>query len=216
MTQHMTKVGVRRGIFFTSDLHIGHANIIRFSNRPFRDVDHMHEVLVNNYNSVVGVDSTCYFLGDVGITNTPTFSEVISKMNGRKVLILGNHDGGVNKMYDAGFDVVLHGATLLIAGQVVTLTHCPLLGIPRENLDGIPHVAGENWHGESREKMRKFSTHYRGQFHLHGHIHSPNGGRSQPVLGRQMDVGVDANNYRPVSLSQVEGWIARTLCKENS
>ena len=72
----------------------------------------------------------------------------------------------------------------------------------------------ENWHGESRPNRRLYTVNDYGQFHLHGHIHSPNGGKSTRIEGRQIDVGVDANKYYPVSLSQVESDIAFILKKE--
>lgn len=193
--------------FFTSDWHIGHANVIRFDNRPFQDLTQMHRVLINNYNSSVGYQDICYFLGDMGLTNSGTLKSVISQLNGTKVLVLGNHDKGVNSMYEAGFDVVLNSATLYIANERVTLSHCPLPGIPREDATGMRGAQEkENWHGEFRHGQ--FMVPNEGQFHLHGHIHSPNGGRSQKILDKQYDVGVPANNYRPVSISIIESWIS--------
>jgi calcineurin-like phosphoesterase family protein len=201
----------RKGIFFWSDLHIGHEKVLVFDNRPFKDLDHMHEVLINNYNSTVK-DGVCYFLGDIGLGKSDTVQKVISRMGGTKVLVMGNHDKGVEAMYKAGFDVVLYGATMQIAGQRVTLSHCPLLGVYRENcVDMKGSQPGENWHGESRLKQRIFTTTDEGQFHLHGHIHSPNSGKSQKILGKQFDVGVAANGYRPVSISTIESWIAKTV-----
>lgn len=199
----------RKGIYLWSDLHIGHQNVLKFDNRPFKNLDDMHEVLVNNYNSTVR-DGVCYFLGDIGLGKTDTVQKVISQMTGTKVCILGNHDKSVEAMYKAGFDVVLYGATMQIAGERVTLSHCPLLGVYREKCEDMKgSQTGENWHGESRPKQRIFTTKDEGQFHLHGHIHSPNGGKSQKILGRQMDVGVAANNYKPVNISVIESWIAK-------
>jgi calcineurin-like phosphoesterase family protein len=196
-------------VYFTSDWHIGHANVLKFCSRPFTDVEHQSRVLVNNYNSTVPPHGVCYFLGDMGLCDVGTLRAVIDQLNGTKVLILGNHDAGTQKMYRAGFDVVLYSAGLQIAGERVTMSHCPLRGIPRENLDGMHGVVpGDNWHGE--HKSRQFSLRDEGQFHLSGHIHSPNRGRSTKILGRQYDVGVDANNYTPVSISEIESWIAKT------
>ena len=59
-------MGWRKNIYFTSDWHVGHDNVLKFDNRPFKDVDHMHRVLINNYNSTVKPDDVCYFLGDMG------------------------------------------------------------------------------------------------------------------------------------------------------
>lgn len=193
--------------FFTSDWHIGHHNVIKFDNRPFQDIHHMHRVLINNYNSCVQYDDIVYFLGDIGMTNSGMVKSVIMQLNGTKILVLGNHDKGTNAMFDAGFAAVMNAATLYIANERVTLSHCPLPGVWREDATGMRGaVDKENWHGEFRHD--KYVVPNEGQFHLHGHIHSPNGGKSTKILDKQYDVGVVANNYRPVSISQIESWIS--------
>lgn len=200
----------RRPIFFTSDWHIGHKTVLKptFDNRPFTDVDHMHRVLVNNFNSTVPENGITYFLGDVGLCKSDIVREVITKLNGLKIVVLGNHDKGANAMMNLGFDAALHGMKMVIAGEIVTMSHCPLRGVWREDTSDMKGTDGnENWHGEKRHARFTFSD--EGQFHLHGHIHSPNRGKSQKILGKQYDVGVVANNYRPVSISQIESWIAR-------
>jgi calcineurin-like phosphoesterase family protein len=198
----------RKAIFFTSDWHLFHENSLKFDQRPFKDIDHMHRVLINNYNACVPEDGICYFLGDMGFTNNEKFKSVIKQLNGTKVLILGNHDKGYNAMYDVGFDVVLNTATLYIATERVTLTHCPLRGVFREDTTGMRNtVDGEMWHGETRHLQ--YSVTDEGQFHLHGHIHSGPANNKLRTDGKQMDVGVPANDYRPVSLSQIESWINR-------
>lgn len=204
----------RKSIHFTSDWHIGHANSIKFDDRPFKDLDHMHRVLVNNYNAQVPPDGLCYFLGDIGLSSNETVGKILAELNGTKVLVLGNHDKKFNAMYELGFDVVLHGATIYIAGERVTMTHCPLRGVFREKTDHMKNsYTGEsfkdtNWHGE--HKHAPFSCSDEGQFHLHGHIHSGPANDKLRIDGRQMDVGVPANKYRPVSISEVESWIAKT------
>ena len=52
------------GVFFTSDTHFNHTNIIRFCSRPFKDVEHMNETLIANWNRVVGPDNIVFHLGD--------------------------------------------------------------------------------------------------------------------------------------------------------
>lgn len=193
--------------FFTSDWHIGHEKVIQLDGRPFRDLDHMHKVLLNNYNSSVSSDDVCYFLGDMGMGKSQALKDLIPKLNGTKILVLGNHDAGKNVMKNMGFDLVLNGAVLWVANSRVTLSHCPLMGVWREDIEGMKGaIAGEMWHGESRH-CQKYSMLDEGQFHLHGHIHSPNHGKSTKILGRQFDVGVAANKYRPVSISDIESWI---------
>jgi calcineurin-like phosphoesterase family protein len=80
----------------------------------------------------------------------------------------------------------------------------------REDTSGMLRTnPGSNWHGD--HKHFKYTVNDSGQYHLHGHIHSPNKGRSVKILDRQFDVGVPANNYTPVSLSQIESWINLSL-----
>jgi calcineurin-like phosphoesterase family protein len=200
--------------FFTSDWHCNHDNVINFSNRPFKDIAHMHEVLINNYNATVPEDGICYFVGDMGMGNPIVLHKVINKLQGTKVLVLGNHDKGLQRMYKNGFDVVMYGAIFDICGEQVTVTHCPLRDTYREDTSKMKegHLC-PNWHGEHREKYKKFSIPNWGQYHLHGHIHSPNSGQSKKIENKQYDVGVDANNYRPVSWSTIESWIAKDQMK---
>lgn len=205
---------MNRKTYFTSDWHIGHAMVIEYSKRPFSDPAHQSRVLVNNYNSTVGIHDICYFLGDIGFSGKDT-REVIAQLNGTKILILGNHDKkGRQFWHECGFSAVLHSASIRIAHNTVTMSHCPLYRVYREDTRGMRGYEGlaelPNWHGEHKQYKKGFSLEDFGQFHLHGHIHSPNSGKSTKILGRQYDVGVDANNFRPVSISEIESWIAKT------
>ncbi len=82
----------------TSDTHFMHENIIRYCNRPFKDSDDMTEVLINRWNSVVKKGDYVYHLGDFFIEKPRTEWEdhkrdwILSRLNGRITLILGNHD----------------------------------------------------------------------------------------------------------------------------
>ena len=195
-------------VYVTSDYHIGHQNILKFCDRPFRDLDHMHNVLVNNYNATVGEDDVCYFLGDMGLKRD-VVKPVMDRLHGTKVLILGNHDKNPTYMYNSGFDVVLHGATLYHQNLKITLGHCPLLGYHREDLSEYPEQ-GTWWYGDNRKKFIPFICTVDDQdIHAHGHIHSPGDGKSEKICGKQFDVGVDANGMRPLSLDEmIKQWRA--------
>lgn len=200
----------RKPTFFTSDWHLFHENSLKFDSRPFKDVHHMHRVLVNNFNSTVMEEAVTYFLGDIGLSKLDLIEPIIRSLHGTKVLILGNHDKQHTAMYNIGFDVVLNAATLYIAGQRVTMSHCPLLGLYREDTSQMKNAhPGALWHGD--HKQHAYTMPNEGQFHLHGHIHSPNSGKSQKILGRQYDVGVVANNYRPVPIAEIESWVAKSV-----
>lgn len=202
-----------RNIFFTSDHHYFHESSLKLDNRPFKDMDEMIVGLRRRHNSMVGENDICYFLGDMGFSGGDLKS-VMDKLNGTKILILGNHDKKQQAMLNSGFDAAMNSCSMYIANELVTMSHCPLRGVWREDTTGMrKFVVSENWHGESRHE--EFLVEDKGQFHLHGHIHSPNGGKSTRTLGRQLDVGVTANNYSPVSISQIESWIVRTKREEN-
>ena len=177
---------------------------------PLTDLEHMHRVLVNNYNACVGPNNTGFFLGDVSFRDSGL--GIISKLNGYKVCILGNHDKSAGKMLEMGFDLVLNAAMFTIGKSIITMSHCPLRGVFREgpiNQDGEQMKnfrPFELWHGESRHDA--YSLPDFGQFHLHGHTHKRKG--NDVILGKQWDIGVVGNGYRPISYSQIESWIAKS------
>jgi calcineurin-like phosphoesterase family protein len=200
---------VKRKLYFTSDWHVGHENSIKFDRRPFKDVEEMHEVLVKNFNHYVPRHGITYFLGDMGMCSNGLLKSVITQLNGTKILVRGNHDGKMDAMYNAGFDVVLEKAQISVGKDIITMTHCPLKGVFREDTTGMRNSDGtENWHGEDKHK-NKYSIEDFGQFHLHGHIHSTPWKKTPKIDGRQFDVGVPANNYKPVSISQIVSWISK-------
>ena len=173
----------------------------------------MHRKLIANYNAQVPENGICYFLGDIATHSSDLTRGILEKLNGVKIIIVGNHDKSSNALYGMGFDVVLNNATIYIDGQRVTMSHCPLPGIFREDVSDMKGaVLGDNWHGES--KHQAFMVPNEGQFHLHGHLHSPNHGKSKKIVNRQYDVGLPANNYRPVSISEISSWISKTLYEE--
>jgi calcineurin-like phosphoesterase family protein len=195
-------------IFFTSDWHLGHEKSIEYDKRPFKNANHMAESLITRYNATVPEDGVCFFIGDIG--NRPEdMKKVIERLNGTKCLFLGNHDKGMGTMYNCGFDVVLWGGVLYIGDIKVTISHCPLIGVWREDTSKMKNP-DEKWHGELRQKHLMSATKDEGQFHLHGHIHSrPDKSQSTKILGKQYDVGVTANNYTPVSLPTITSWVMK-------
>lgn len=83
-------------IFFTSDTHFNHFNIIRFSNRPFYSVEEMDEILIQNWNNVVGKDDTIYHLGDFCLGDSKKY---LKRLNGNIVRIKGSHDRDMKSPY---------------------------------------------------------------------------------------------------------------------
>lgn len=79
-------------IFFTSDTHFSHANIIKYCNRPWASFQEMDEALVNNWNAIVHPNDIIYHLGDFQFKE----SGIAKRLKGRKCLVLGNHDKSID------------------------------------------------------------------------------------------------------------------------
>lgn len=79
-------------VFFTSDTHFNHSNIIRFCNRPFHNVEEMNETIIRNWNSVVAPDDIVFHLGNFCLGGAAEWTKILERLNGRIYLILGNHD----------------------------------------------------------------------------------------------------------------------------
>ena len=91
--------------YLIADTHFGHENIIAYCSRPFHDVNHMNEVLIRNWNAVVGKEDTVYVLGDFTLSRKrEIIASLTIRLNGHKTLIMGNHDTRKPKDYiEAGF-----------------------------------------------------------------------------------------------------------------
>ncbi len=80
-------------VFFTSDLHFGHENVLRFDNRPFSSVEEMDAELVRRWNTKVGKGDLVYVLGDlIWKSRNGDAHNLIKSLNGQIILIKGNHD----------------------------------------------------------------------------------------------------------------------------
>lgn len=183
-------------VWFTSDTHFGHKNIIKYCDRPYKDVNHMTEMLVRNWNSCVAPEDYVWFLGDAVMGNREETLQTLKRLNGHKDLIFGNHDycweGGHPKkwetylpLYAQHFDTMARGATIDIAGEWVDLCHFPFAG-DSGNMDRFPEYRPDN----------------HGQWLLHGHMHD-----AWKVKGRQINVGVDVWDYSPVHIDQISAII---------
>ncbi len=179
--------------WFTSDLHLGHANIIKYTDRPWATVDEMNAALIENWNARVADGDKVYVLGDLAMGKLKETVPLASELKGQKFLVPGNHDkchpmhkkaGASRKMYmDAGFTILppVHHFNDLI------LAHFPFQMDSRHDgkyAEWLTKPEGNKWL-------------------VHGHIH----GEKRLSGPRQIDIGVDANDYRPVSYEAILEWI---------
>ena len=175
-------------VWFTSDTHFGHDNIIKYCNRPFRDVREMNEELIRRWNETVPEDGVVFHLGDFGYGGSKEWADIHRRLNGKIYLILGNHDlKNIRQGYMTAFVHVTQQMTIRIGGQSIYLNHNPFL-----------------CYGGS----------YKDVWQLFGHVHSgPNSDtgldhpRLQHLFPLQYDVGVDNNDFRPISFAEVKAKI---------
>jgi calcineurin-like phosphoesterase family protein len=113
-------------IFFTSDTHFNHINIVKYCKRPFNDVEHMNRELTNNWNERIKPDDTLYHLGDFAMGKREFIAPIRKALNGRIILIRGNHDRSKTAMLEAGFDEVYDSLFLELNGLKLWLQHKPL------------------------------------------------------------------------------------------
>lgn len=164
--------------FWTSDTHFGHANIIKYCDRPFSSVEEMDENLITNWNSVVKKSDIIYHLGDFTFYKDPKkIDNILKRLNGRKILIRGNHDQQLKDDLLKHFEEIhqLHEIQIndSMNNKRVVMCHYPL---------------------------REWNLFHRGSFMLYGHVH----GKLNENKDLMCDVGVDSWNYFPASWEDIK------------
>lgn len=187
------------GVFFTSDTHFGHSKIIEYCKRPFSSIEEHDNALIQNWNSVVGQDDTVFHLGDFAYGNSQFIANTIKQLNGNIILVKGNHDlRNINPTLYNIFSDVVYQARILIDKQTVYLNHFPFLCFE---------------HGDINLYKNNYSI------QLFGHVHSGPLTSSEDVnrlnilLPTQYDVGVDNNNFTPISWVDVRDKIKQQIDK---
>ena len=187
------------GIFFTSDTHFGHSKIINYCKRPFSSIEEHDKTLIQNWNNVVGQDDTVFHLGDFAYGNSQFISNIIKQLNGNIILIKGNHDlRNMNPTLYNIFSDAVYQARILIDKQTVYLNHFPFLCFE---------------HGDINLYKDNYSI------QLFGHVHSGPLTSSEDVnrlnilFPTQYDVGVDNNNFTPISWIDVKNKIKQQINK---
>jgi calcineurin-like phosphoesterase family protein len=184
-------------LWFTSDLHLGHGNIIEYSGRPFGDADTMNRALIESWNEHVDPDDDVWVLGDFALGRIEATLSLAQELHGRKRLLAGNHDrcwsghghraqAWVARYADVGFEVHQGQLQLELAGTSVLACHFP-------------------YEGDSHDQDRYLEARPvdNGQWLLHGHVHE-----RWRQRGRMINVGVDAWGYRPVAAAALAELIA--------
>lgn len=201
-------------IWFSSDPHFGHYNIIEYTNRPFATFTEMDEAIIKQYNHYVRPDDTFYIMGDIGLGNYEYIKSIISRINGNKILVLGNHDKlGHESYYNMGFKAVICNATIKLGKQYITLAHYPIKGkwaLVKTFAFYIRKMLNKDrTFKEIKQRLARELKTYRlmkrDGYHLHGHVHS-----KRKIFGKNIDIGWDAWG-KPVGTKD----ILKIIQKEN-
>ena len=162
--------------WITSDLHFGHKNIMKFcaeTRARFKDdVAYMTEAMIGEWNELIGESDTVYILGDVAFCNADDAAKIMRRLNGRKILVQGNHDRKTLKdsAFNRCFAEVHHYLDINYNGTKVVMFHYPIA----------------EW-----DQM------HRGSVHFHGHLHGSVSGMEQY---RCRDMGMDATGRIAVQM----------------
>lgn len=167
-------------IYFTSDHHFGHKNIIKFSERPFKDVNEMDEILIQKWNEKVNPEDEVYHLGDVGLTSSGKLRKILDRLNGKIYLINGNHEKSAQDCHTR-FEWIKDYYELVVKDDEFERG---------EQLIVLSHYA-----------MRVWNASHWGAYHLYGHTH---GTLSDDPTSRSFDIGVDCHNFYPLSYEEVK------------
>lgn len=167
-------------IWFTSDTHFNHENIVQLSSRPFSCLQEMTEALIENWNANIKRGDLVYCLGDFllswGSKSKPELDRILSQLEGEKYLIAGNHDRQEVKTHRAWRKVYdFYEKKVDLGGlhkQRIVMCHYPLM----------------SW-----------NQMHRGSWMLHGHCH----GNLKTNGGKILDVGVDVHGYAPVNIETI-------------
>ncbi len=172
-------------IWFTSDHHFGHKNIIEFSKRPFANADEMNAELVIRWNEKVAQDDLVYHLGDFSLMSAGKVRNLIGQLNGRICLITGNHESAALECSDC-FEWIK---------DYYELTVSDIDAHKGERFIVLFHYAMRVWN----------ASHY-GTWHLYGHSH---GDLPDDETSLSFDVGVDSHNFYPLSYQDVKNIMAK-------
>lgn len=183
-------------LFFTSDTHFNHTNILKYCYRPFETIEDHDETIIRNWNSVIPEDGVVFHLGDFGCGSVRYLKSVLERLNGTIFLCVGNHDfTKTREPLRKFFAEQRLQYNLYVKKQHIILNHRPFLCYEGSNTNTV--------------------------WNLFGHVHSgPNANgidipRLTMLFPTQYDVGVDNNNYTPISFYQVKEKIEEQIKNSN-
>lgn len=168
-----------RDIWVISDTHFGHENIIKYCNRPFKNVDEMDAFMMYRWNSVVKPGDKVYHLGDVYMGSGENAYKILNRLHGQKRLVVGNHDDLKSKVLHDHFKKISLWRIMKDFGLL--LTHIPV------HESSISEIGKKN-DGSSYNRLTN----------IHGHIH-----QNKSPEGRYRCVCVEQIDYTPINIEEL-------------
>jgi calcineurin-like phosphoesterase family protein len=157
--------------YIGSDFHFGHNNIMKFcpeTRGHFRDINHMHDEMIRMWNETVMPEDTVYMLGDIAFMAASHAANILRNLNGRKILVKGNHDSKTvkDKSFVACFDEIHDYLEIRYDGHHVVMFHYPIAEFNRQH-HGAVHFHGhlhQNPSGLEQYRVRNVGWDYTGRF----------------------------------------------------
>ena len=169
-------------LHYTADEHYFHERIIRpdYANRPFADLREMHTVMIGRHNERVSSKDTTIHAGDFSFGSQGQTLDLLKALNGYHIMLLGSHDYPIHKIVKKSQYAQINYGLFFYRGRVfeTAIKNNPVV---------INHYCMRAW----------AKSHYN-SWHLFGHAH----GRLEPI-GKSWDIGVDNNDFCPVSEEEI-------------
>lgn len=173
----------KKRTFFSSDYHLSHGNVIKYDNRPFKNIDEMNETIITNHNEIVRDDDDLYFLGDFCF-NFRDAEELMKQFKGNLFFIKGNHDKkDMIKLYQKYGTYLGEQKMIKVNEQEIVLNHYA---------------------------MRVWNKSHHGVWHLYGHSH---GSLPDDSNSLSFDVGCMLYDYKPLEFQQVKDIMSKKTYK---
>ena len=179
-------------IWFTSDTHFNHANVIGYCKRPYANTTEMDKALIENWNSCVKKNEHIYVLGDFAMCSNEYRKAILSQLKGYKILVKGNHDKDTKIMLEVGFDKVIENDRIKIGNTHLLVSHFPYHPVTQHITLGKKIIQKIEPDVDTRYLHKRILNDGK-TWLLHGHVHT-----AWKVKGNMINVGVDQWNMKPV------------------
>lgn len=180
-------------IYFISDTHFNHINIIKYCNRPFKDIQEMNNAIINNWNEIVKNNDVVYHLGDFALGIKEDIYDIASKLKGKIYLVRGNHDNWSSTKYEELGFTILRNPPIKLDEYKLILSHTPILDkqIPTGYINIHGHIHNKRLH----ECIEKYDS----------KLYS---------LDKHINISCDVIDFKPISIEKIMTYFNKNMENE--